>query len=279
MEGRNLLVQDHMHKPYIISVCHQKGGVGKTTTVTSLGASLVELNNKVLLVDLDPSANLSIGLGISLSNKKKTAAEILLGNEPLQNLQQQTSLDGLNIIPSNQDLLTASRFLYLRKNYEYLLSDIFNREGQEYDFILIDCPPTIDSLTICALTAAQMAIIPLQCEYYPLQALHTVLKTIINLRKKANPSLTYKLLITMYDKRGKFHAHVYEQIIEHFANATFDTIIGFDTKLRESQLCELPIITHARSTRAAKQYRQLAQELLQTINDQLQIDFPVPNIN
>jgi chromosome partitioning protein len=257
-----------VHKPYIISVCHQKGGVGKTTTVSSLGASLADIDYQVLLVDLDPSANLTTGLGLTANKKTKSAADILLGNDTLLNIFQQTSLNGLSVIPSSQDMLTASRFLYLRKNYEYLLKDMFNREGQQFDIILIDCPPSLGMLTICALTASHMAIIPLQCEYYPLQALHAVLKTIINLRKKINPQLTYQLLITMYDKRGKFHARVYEQIKEHFANSMFNTIIGFDTKLRESQLFEIPIITHAKNTRATKQYRQLAKELIELINSQ-----------
>lgn len=255
-----------IYKPYVITVCHQKGGVGKTTTVSSLGASLAELNNRVLLVDLDPSSNLTTGMGISIGRRKKSAADILLGNESLQSISLQTSLDGLSLIPSNHNMITASRFLYLRNNYEYLLRDIFTREAQSFDFVLIDCPPTIGSLTICALTAAQMAIIPLQCEYYPLQALHTVLTTIINLRKRTNPNLTYQLLITMYDRRGKFHARVYEQIKEHFSRSMFNTIIGFDTKLRECQLYEIPIITHAKNTRAAKQYRQLATELVEKIN-------------
>jgi chromosome partitioning protein len=255
-----------IHKPYIISVCHQKGGVGKTTTVSSLGASLAELNYQVLLVDLDPSANLTTGLGLSQNNNANSAADILIGNESLQNISQKTSLTGLNLIPSNSDMITAARFLYIRKNYEYILKDLFKREGHPFDIILIDCPPMIGSLTVCALTAAHLAIIPLQCEYYPLQALYYVIKTIKTIRERSNPLLIYQLLITMYDKRGKFHARLLEQIKEHFSDSMFNTIIGFDSKLRESQYFEVPILTHAKNTRAARQYRQLAKELLNIVD-------------
>lgn len=249
-------------KPFIITVCHQKGGVGKTTTVSSLGSSLAELNYQVLMVDMDPSANLTTGHGIIPSRKIKSAADILLGNDSLQNICLPTSQNGLSLIPSNPDMVTVSRFIYLRNNYEYILKDIFKREGQQFDIILIDCPPTIGSLAISSLTAAHQAIIPLQCEYYSLQALQNILKTIKATRERMNPQLSYRLLITMFDRRGKFHARVYEQIKEHFSGAIFETIIGFDTKLRESQFYGVSILAHASNTRAARQYRQLARELL-----------------
>lgn len=250
------------YTPFIISVCHQKGGVGKTTTVSSLGASLGEMNFKVLVVDLDPSANLTTGLGFVPKNITKTAADILLGNDGLSNITHQTPINSLDLIPSSSEMAMVSRFLYLRKNYELILKDAFESAAHQYDFIIFDCPPSTGSMTICALTASNLAIIPLQCEYYALQSLKSVMKAINSNRERTNPYLSFQLLITMFDRRGKFHTLLLEQIKEYYPDALFDTIIGFDTKLRESQLFGVPITTHASSTRAAQQYRQLAKEVL-----------------
>lgn len=251
--------------PFIIAVCHQKGGVAKTTTVSALGASLVELGHRTLLIDLDPSGNLTSGLSISPARMHKSAADLLLGNEPIHAILQTTLMPGLDLVPSNPAMRTVSRFLYLRPRYETLLKSGFdamhNSPLPPYRFILMDCPPTLGPLTITALTAAHLVIIPTQCEYYSLQALEAVFKLIATVRAETNPGLRFRLLITMFDRRGSLHSRILEMVQERYAHALFETMIGFDSKLRESQLVGVPVIRHAPGTRASQQYRLLAEEL------------------
>lgn len=250
---------------YIIAVCHQKGGVAKTTTVSSLGAALAELGQSVLLIDLDPSGNLTHGLGFDPGGMSGSAADILLGNETMERVRRPTAVPGLDIVPSNAEMVMASRFLNLRPRYEYLLQESLQKKstnGRPGDnFVLIDCPPTLGPLTVSALTAAQLALIPTQCEYYSLQALDGIFKTTASIRSKTNPRLQYRLLVTMFDRRGLLHTRVLGMLRERFAPLMFENIVGFDSKLRESQLVGLPITLHAPNTRAAHQYRALAREI------------------
>jgi len=251
--------------PYVIAVCHQKGGVAKTTTVSALGATLAEHGQRVLLVDLDPSGNLTSGLGLSPLKMRKSAADILLGNEGLTSVRQQTVMPGLDIVPSNTEMRTVSRFLYLRPKYEYVLQSCFDQHANNglstYDYVMMDCPPTLGPLTIAALTASNLVIVPTQCEYYSLQALEAVFKVIATVRAETNPALHFRLLITMFDRRGSLHARILELVRQRYAPALFETMIGFDSKLRESQLMGLPVVLHAPGTRATEQYRALAEEL------------------
>lgn len=250
---------------YTIAVCHQKGGVAKTTTVSSLGAALAELGQRVLLIDLDPSGNLTYGLGFDPGGMSGSAADILLGNDTLDHVCRPTRVAGLDIIPSSAEMVMAARFLNLRPRYEYLLQEslaLKSTNGRTgYDIVLIDCPPTLGPLTLSALTAAQLALIPTQCESYSLQALDGIFKTTASIRSKTNPGLQYRLLVTMFDRRGLLHTRVLGMLRERFASLMFENIIGFDSKLRESQLVGLPIILHAPHTRAAQQYRALAREI------------------
>lgn len=258
--------------PFVVAICHQKGGVAKTTTASSLGASLAEQNQKTLLLDLDPSGNLTNGLGFSPARMSRSAADILLGNDTLANICQTTPIPRLYLAPSNPEMVTVARFLNLRPKYEFLLRDSMeehpNYNSQGYDFVLIDCPPTLGPLTIAALTAANMALIPTQCEYYSLQALDGIFKAIASVRAKSNPRLHYRLLVTMFDRRGLLHTRVLDMLRERFREVLFKHMIGFDSKLRESQLVGLPVIAHAPRTRAAIQYRLLAGELYNSIASQ-----------
>ncbi len=251
--------------PYVIAVCHQKGGVAKTTTVSSLGAALAEQNQRTLLIDLDPSGNLSYGLGFVSGNESRSAADVLLGNDTLQNIRQATDVEDLDIIPSNSEMATVARFLNLRPKFEHLLRSSLEQHAHNgnrvYDFVLIDCPPTLGPLTITALTAARMALIPTQCEYYSLQALDGIFKAITNARANYNPALHYRMLVTMYDRRGSLHTRVLTMLRERFGDVLFQNMIGFDSKLRECQLVGLPVTAHAPRTRAALQYQLLAGEL------------------
>jgi chromosome partitioning protein len=248
---------------YIIAVCHQKGGVAKTTTTLALGACLVEQQCETLMIDLDPQANLTFGMGLNPAEMRRSAADVLLGNDTLLRLSRETSLPGLDVIPSNADMLTVSKYLYLRSPYEYLLRDsLANANLALYETVLIDCPPSLGPLTVSALTAANLVVIPTQCEYFSIQALNSTLKLINMVRARTNPQLESRLLVTMFDQRGHLHSRVLAHLQQHFSNSLLQTMIGVDSKLRESQLAGRPITVHANSSRGAQHYRQLAEELL-----------------
>lgn len=248
-------------KPYVIAVCHQKGGVAKTTTVSALGAALANLGNPTLLIDLDASANLTAGLGIPLSQVNKTAADILLGNDDATTLYKATSISGLNIIPSGADMSAASQILSTRPQYETILRRSIQQKNLPHKFVIIDCPPAVAAITTAALTAADLAIIPTQCEYFSIQAVQTIFGSIRRVREQYNPQLRYKLLVTMFDLRGKLHTQLYEKLVSYYDHALFETVIGFDSKLRASQIAGQPITVFAPRTRAARQYLELAKEI------------------
>lgn len=250
-----------MKKPYVIAVCHQKGGVAKTTTVSALGAALTELGYPTLLIDLDPSANLTAGLGFNPRQVKKSAADIILGNSELASLSQSTSLPELDIIPSSPDMAPASQVLTARLNYETILRRSIHQQNLPFEYVIIDCPPSMAALTTTALTAADLAIIPTQCEYFAIQAINTIFGHIGRVRSEHHHLLRFKLLVTMFDLRGKLHSQLYERLKAHYTTAIFETIIGFDSKLRAGQIAGQPITTFAPKTRAAEQYRNLAKEI------------------
>ncbi len=247
---------------FVIAVCHQKGGVSKTTTVSALGAILAERGYRVLLVDMDASGNLTAGLGLNPANVKKSTADVLLGNDTLGMSSQTVALPGLSIVPSNGDMGLAAQFLELRPNFEMLLKNSFDIEMGIYDYVLIDCPPSLGPLAITSLVAADLAIVPTQCEYYSLQVLRNVFDAIKRVRTKFNPQLGYRLLISMFDQRGNLHAQVYDQIQKRYQDALFETVIGFDSKLQYSQVAGQPITQYAPKTRAAQQYRALTDEII-----------------
>jgi chromosome partitioning protein len=249
--------------PYVIALCHQKGGVAKTTTALALGACLVEQQCETLLIDLDPQSNLTAGMGLDPLEVRRSAADVLLGNETLIRVSRETGTPGLDLVPSNADMLTVSHFLYLRAGYEYVLRDSLAQPGvAHYDVALIDCPPSLGEVTLTALTAADLVIVPTQCEYFSMQALDSTLKLVSLVRAKTNPRLAFRLLITMFDLRGKLHSRALAYLQNHFANALLQTAIGVDTKLRESQMIGQPVTAYAPHSRSAQQYRQLAEELM-----------------
>ena len=254
-------VREPEMKPYVITVCHQKGGVAKTTTASALGAALAEQNHPTLLIDLDPSANLTAGLGISPRQIRKSAADLLLGNDHLSAVYQSTEFPGIDIVPSGPDMSTASQMLALRPQYETILRRNLNGQELTHEFIILDCPPAMATITTAALSAADLAIIPTQCEYFAIQAINSIFGFIRQVRADHNPQLSYKLLITMFDLRGKLHTQLYKKLENYYAEALFTTIIGFDSKLRASQIAGQPITVYASKTRAAEQYRNLAKEI------------------
>jgi chromosome partitioning protein len=247
--------------PYVIAICHQKGGVAKTTTASALGAVLAESNYPTLLIDLDPSANLTAGLGLSSREVKKSAADFLLGNDSLNRIYQSTDVHGLDLIPSGPDMSAASQILAVRPQHETILRRSIHEQNLPHRFVIIDCPPAMASITTAALTAADLAIIPTQCEYFAIQAINTVFGFVRQVRYEHNPQLSYRLLVTMFDLRGNLHNQLYEKLKSYYADAMFETVIGFDSKLRASQIAGQPITVFAPKTRAARQYRNLAEEM------------------
>ncbi len=247
-----------------IAVANEKGGVAKTTTTVSLGGALVEAGKEVLVVDLDPQANMTLGLGIQPTSVRRSIADVLMNSESPLSVSRETAIPGLDIIPSNSEMGLAERFMPIRTNYEVLLRDAFKLD-LSYDYVLFDCPPSIGAITTNALTACNLLIIPTQPEYFSAYALRSMMSTVRTIREKTNPSLLYRVLITMLDRRNRTHRTLTDQLRATFADGHFDIAIQTDTKLRESPIVGLPITHYTPNSRSAQQYRMLAQELIEHV--------------
>ncbi len=245
----------------IIAVTNEKGGVAKTTTVLSLGGALVEKGHDVLLVDLDTQANLSLGLGVNPGKLRRSIADVLLNSASILSVSRETSVPGLDLIPSNADMGLAERFLSVRQDFEHVLLNAINTLDN-YDYVLLDCPPSLGAVSINAMTAAQMIIVPTQPEYFSVHGLRGVLAAVRRVRSQGNPGLNYRVLITMMDRRNRIHRTLSEQLRATFGEGVFQTVIETDTKLRESTVVGMPITHYFPHSRAALQYRDLAQELI-----------------
>lgn len=252
---------------YIVAVANQKGGVAKTTTVVSVGGALIELGMKVLLVDLDSQGDLTLALGYNPKKVGNSIADILLDSGNILNSTVPTSIRQLDLIPSNSEMDMAERFLPIRQNYERILrSALRNHTVQsDYDFILLDCPPLLGAVTINALNAADMLVIPTQPEYFSAHALRNMMGAIKRVRNMDNPNLIYRILITMQDRRNRIHRNLSEQIQATFGDGLMRTVIETDTKLRESSIAGIPINYYKANTRSTLQYQALAQELTQYV--------------
>ncbi len=248
-----------------IAISNQKGGVAKTTTCLSLGASLAEMGQNVLLIDLDPQANLSLALGLRPQELRYTVDEAFLGNASLVSVSRESAMLGLDIVPANQGLVLLDKILYGRPGYEFRLKNGLDAMGNGfYNVVLIDCPPSFGTLTLNALTAADLLIVPVQSEYFAAHALRQIVALVKLTRERTNPKLDYRVLVTMYDRRNKICQIILEQMQQGLNGILFDTIIEVDTKLRESPAFGQPITLYAPETRGARQYRALAQELMKT---------------
>jgi len=251
---------------YRITISNEKGGVAKTTTSISLGAALVEHGKRVLLVDLDPQANLSLALGYEPVKVQRSMSNVFLEDAPLSSAIVNTRVEGLDLAPSKEEMGMAERFLPMRHNYEYTLQTALEQANLDYDIVIFDCPPALGVITLNAFVAANLLLIPTQAEYFSVYALRNLMGWIRRVRAQYNPSLTYRLLLTMYDRRNRTHRVLSEQLHASFDSGVLNTIIEVDTKLRESPIAGVPIFMHAPRSRASYQYRVLAQE----INDYVQ---------
>jgi chromosome partitioning protein len=254
---------------YTIAISNEKGGVAKTTTTFALGASLAELGQKVLLLDLDPQANLTLANGIEPGQVKLTSSEALLDGVPLAQAIQPSNTDNLSIIPGGARMGDAEHFLPVRMNYQFILRDaVRNANLDKFDYLLMDCPPSMGAITSNALTAADLLVIPTQAEYFSAYALRDMMTLIRRIRKESNPNLAYRILITLLDQRNRAHRAIREQLQQTFGAGLFATVIEIDTRLRESPIVGMPITQYRPNSRGSQQYRVLAQELLEYVKQQ-----------
>jgi chromosome partitioning protein len=242
---------------------NEKGGVAKTTSTLSLGAALAEMNYRVLLIDLDPQANLSLALGLETGESNITSAHVLIENAVLRSAIRKTDIATLDLVPSSFRIETAEQFLPMRTQYLTTLRNALEADALPYDYILLDCPPALGAITLNALSAADLLIIPTQAEYFSAYALRNMMGTIRRVRQEVNPSLAYRILVTLLDRRNRTHRNIFEQLQNTFGQGVFTSVIEVDTKLRESPIAGVPITHYRPTSRGSQQYRVLAQELIE----------------
>jgi chromosome partitioning protein len=247
----------------VISIANQKGGVGKTTTAVNLSASLAVAEKKTLLIDIDPQGNASSGLGISREEVNRSIYHALIEQVPLKDLLRDTELDFLKIIPSNIDLIGAEIELVPFPDREMRLRNALKEVREEFDFLIIDCPPSLGLITVNSLTASDSVLVPLQCEYYPMEGLSQLLKTIKLIKNSLNPWLKIEgILLTMFDKRNNISHQVTEEVRKHFGPMVFNTVIPRNVRLSECPSFGKPIILYDADSRGAESYLDLAKEVL-----------------
>ncbi|MDT4981681.1 MAG: chromosome partitioning protein, partial [Pseudonocardiales bacterium] len=255
---------DHHGPARIIALCNQKGGVGKTTSTINLGAALAEVGRRVLLVDFDPQGALSVGLGVQPHQLDRTAYNLLMERDvSVDDILLKTSVAGMDLLPSNIDLSAAEVQLVGEVAREQTLARALTAVVEDYDYVLIDCQPSLGLLTVNALTAAHGVIIPLECEFFSLRGVALLIDTVEKVRERLNPQLKLDgILATMYDGRTLHGREVFARVVEAFGDDVFDTVISRTVRFPETTVAGEPITTWAPTSAGATAYRNLAREVL-----------------
>jgi chromosome partitioning protein len=252
-----------MHRARIVAVANQKGGVGKTTTAINLATAMAAAGHRVLVIDLDAQGNASTGLGIERQARALTSYELILGEAELENAVIATDIPGLSIVPASQDLAGADLEFTARERREFLLSRAIRSRVGNYDEVLVDCPPSLNLLTINALVAADSALVPLQCEFYALEGLSQLMRTIERVQRALNPRLDLQgVVLTMYDQRNNLCDLVAADVRGHLGDKVFDTMIPRNVRIAEAPSHGKPVLIYDHGCAGSQAYIRLAAEVL-----------------
>ncbi|KPC52188.1 ParA family protein [Amantichitinum ursilacus] len=247
----------------VLAIANQKGGVGKTTTAVNLAASLVHLGKRVMLIDLDPQANATMGAGIDKSKVKATVYSLLIGESSVHEVMVASETGGFDLLPATRDLAGAEVELVEAQARESRLKQALAPVVSNYDFVIIDCPPALNLLTLNGLVAADAVLIPMQCEYYALEGLSDLVSTLRRIRQSLNRRIEIEgLLRTMFDPRSTLAQQVSDQLVKHFTSKLYHTVIPRNVRLAEAPSYGRPILAYDKTSKGAQAYLQLAEELL-----------------
>lgn len=247
----------------IIAVANQKGGVGKTTTAINLSACLAEKGQKVLAVDMDPQGNMTSGLGLDKDTAEKTVYDIIIGEADIEEVLQQGSVENIDILPTNIDLSAAEIELIGVENKEYIIKNAIDKVKDNYDFVIIDCPPSLSMLTINAMTTADSVLVPIQCEYYALEGLSQLIHTVELVKERLNPVLEIEgVVFTMYDARTNLSLQVVENVKDNLQQNIYKTIIPRNIRLAEAPSYGMPINKYDPKSAGCDSYMRLADEVM-----------------
>lgn len=248
----------------IIAIANQKGGVGKTTTAINLSACLAEKGQKVLAIDMDPQGNMTSGLGLDKDSIEKNIYDLMIGESDVKEVLQKDALDNLDVIPTSIDLSAAEIELIGVEDKEYIIKNAIEKIKDNYDYVIIDCPPSLNMLTINAMTTADSVLVPIQCEYYALEGLSQLIHTINLVQNRLNPNLSIEgVVFTMYDARTNLSLQVVENVKANLNQNVYKTIIPRNVRLAEAPSHGLPINIYDTKSAGAESYRMLAEEVIQ----------------